>query len=519
MIYNNMDIAALTRRRHRVREHGAQPRHRLRRSAARDDGAQYGSASRLQAVLNMGPLGQYPADPNALVPARAPAGDTPLTMLAHETGHLFLAYASVADPNDPTATPMLGYQNQHWSFVFNSEASLLEGERIADRGPAASPRFLTTDTVQGYSPLDQYLMGFRAPAEVPDTFVVTGAPAYLQTLASGAGCRVRRRAAEHRDRRGDPGDGPPHARRHRRAAAIPLRVHPRHAAGRRTLGRRPGAGRELPAAIRSFYAKAASNRAVGRHLAAALVAALAVSRRRRRRRAAAGRRPSPCDSARPWTCRSRFRRSNGNAKLPASVTIPAGATTASFTYSGVRAGVEEVTATPGDPAYETAFARVQVGGRGGAANWSQVSPDPVVVRLTDANGLVYPGARIAASASAGGSVAPAVAITDAAGAGGVSRGRRARRRRTNCGSRVEAVPAVSLTLRAGIAVPAIRGGGECRVVSASGIAAGALETIFGANLAGGRVSLNGAPLPLLYAQRRADQFLRARSRRRSGPRR
>ena len=110
-------------------------------SQPRDDGAQYGSASRLQAVLNMGPLSQYPADPNALVPARAQAGDTPVTMLAHETGHLFLAYASVADPDDPAARPMLGYQNQHWSFVFNSEASLLEGERILDQGPAASPRF------------------------------------------------------------------------------------------------------------------------------------------------------------------------------------------------------------------------------------------------------------------------------------------------------------------------------------------------------------------------------------------
>ena len=57
----------------------------------RDDGRQYGSPSRLLAVLNMGPLSQYPADPRATVPARALAGDTPLTTIGHEAGHLFLA--------------------------------------------------------------------------------------------------------------------------------------------------------------------------------------------------------------------------------------------------------------------------------------------------------------------------------------------------------------------------------------------------------------------------------------------
>ena len=55
-----------------------------------------------------------------------------------------------------------------------------------------------------------------------------------------------------------------------------------------------------------------------------------------------------------------FQAPNGNAKLPASVTIPAGASSASFPVSGLRAGVEEVTAVPGDATYETAFARVQV---------------------------------------------------------------------------------------------------------------------------------------------------------------
>lgn len=140
-----------------------------------DNGAVYGSLYRLQAVLNMGPLRQYPRDPYARVGARGMiTGDNTMTLLGHETGHLFLALASVRDQQSPTARPMLGTQQAHWSFNFNSEASLLEGNRIQDNGPGLTNRFLTVGTVEGYAPLDQYLMGLRGAYEVPPTFLVTG---------------------------------------------------------------------------------------------------------------------------------------------------------------------------------------------------------------------------------------------------------------------------------------------------------------------------------------------------------
>src|SRR5262249_28491767 len=90
---------------------------------------------------------------------------------------LFNAFASIRDPSDPAKKLMLGYGGSHWSFLFNSEASLDEGEQILDLGADASPRFLTAAVTQGYSPLDQYFMGFRPPADVPPTFVVTGSSA------------------------------------------------------------------------------------------------------------------------------------------------------------------------------------------------------------------------------------------------------------------------------------------------------------------------------------------------------
>ncbi|MCX7603867.1 MAG: hypothetical protein N2036_07315, partial [Bryobacteraceae bacterium] len=148
--------------------------------AAADLGYMYGSPHRLQAVMNMGPLSQYPRDPNQRVGARgAITGDTTLSILGHEAGHLWLALASVRDPARPDDRPMLGAQMAHWSFNFNSDASLLEGNRIADNGDGT---FLTTGTVEGFSALDQYLMGLRSPAEVAPTFYVNNSNVSRSTL-------------------------------------------------------------------------------------------------------------------------------------------------------------------------------------------------------------------------------------------------------------------------------------------------------------------------------------------------
>ena len=139
----------------------------------RDIGWAFGSPLRLQAFLNMGPATQYPDDPLAPVGSRGRiTGDNTLTLLGHEAGHLFLAFASVRDPANPNRRPMLGAGLAHWSFDFNSEASLLEGNRIQETAGSDGTLFLTTGTVEGYSPLDQYLMGFREPENVPPTFLV-----------------------------------------------------------------------------------------------------------------------------------------------------------------------------------------------------------------------------------------------------------------------------------------------------------------------------------------------------------
>jgi uncharacterized protein (TIGR03437 family) len=208
-----------------------------------------------------------------------------------------------------------------------------------------------------------------------------------------------------------------------------------------------------------------------------------------------------------------FQSTGGHLRLPASVTIAAGASSANFAITGVDHGVEEVSAMPSDTSFETAFARVQVAG---AADLKLVvvSPDPnaIAVRLTDMNRLPYPGVRIVATASVDGTVSPAAAITDAQGQASF-RWTPGDSDASELKLLVEAAPSATATLSAGASVPMIRD-----VVSAAsfetGVVAGAFHALRGTRLAGGqtaaadypwplslagvKVTLNGSALPLLY---------------------
>src|SRR4030095_14704755 len=65
---------------------------------------------------------------------------------------------------------LLGRDQAHWSFFFDSDASNMEGNDIQDLGGGA---FRTVGAVSRYSALDQYAMGLRAASDVPPMFVVT----------------------------------------------------------------------------------------------------------------------------------------------------------------------------------------------------------------------------------------------------------------------------------------------------------------------------------------------------------
>jgi uncharacterized protein (TIGR03437 family) len=385
---------------------------------------------------------------------------------------------------------------------------------------------VTGGTVEHYAPLDQYLMGLRAPQDVTPTFVVRD-----PTSSISPNAHPPYTSAHFDGRRQDIGVDDV-------ARAVGRRTPDYTVAQRRFRfafavivppGEQPTASQlaQLEAYRQSFpdYFGEASDRngaaetTIRRSLKLSLYPAAGIVEGTIATATLTVQTPPEADLQIALTA------PNGSASAPASVTIAAGATTASFSVRGLRVGVEELTATPPAP-YETAAARIQVAGaaspmlRLAAVSGDRQStppsgplPEPVVVRLTDINDLAYPGATIVATPSAGGSVESAEVLTDA-------QGRAAFRWTPGPASssqlrlELKNAPSVFLTVNGGSAAAVIQAVHNAASFT-DGIAAGALETIWGVNLAGGRVLratttwplelegisvlLNGAPAPLLYA--------------------
>lgn len=129
-----------------------------------DDGAAYGSPSGLESMVMMDSYFKYSADPSA----RILREETTMSVLAHEVGHRWLATARYLD-GGVSSTELLGRQQAHWSFYMNSSGSHDEGNDIEDLGGG---QFKTLGASRRYGPLDQYLMGIRAPGDVPPFFVI-----------------------------------------------------------------------------------------------------------------------------------------------------------------------------------------------------------------------------------------------------------------------------------------------------------------------------------------------------------
>ncbi len=390
-----------------------------------NSGSEYGSKQRLQAVLNMGPTSQFPIDPNGLVPARATAGDTPLSIIGHEAGHLFLALASVRDPTNQDARPMLGGQLAHWNFAFNSEASLLEGNRIRDNGPDASPRFETTATVESFAPLDQYLMGLRAPEDVPPSFLVTNSSLGSFNRGPQRGVRFdgqRRDITVDEIIQAEGRRAPDHtvAQRHFRFAFVVLTaegVEPTEA----QLAQVERYRSEFPA----YFARVTDGRATAE---TRILRAL-----RFRAEPAIGVLEGATAEARVELDRPtvvaltlRPRSVGGAVNLPATMTIPAGGSGVAIPMRGVRPAADEITVEADDTSFEIGRARVQVARASSELSIRIVEgeraiprpgdePQSVVARVVDRNYVNYPGLEVTATALGGGSVSPARLVADAAG--------------------------------------------------------------------------------------------------------
>ena len=125
-----------------------------------------GGITRLNGLVNMNDLNEYPADFTTDFFGGGVASG--VEILGQEFEHAYGAFVQ-SDTGD-----ILGRGNAHWSFFLHhvgvGNASPMEGNRWVDNGDGT---FTTVESFTGFGELDEYLMGLRAPANVSPFFLIT----------------------------------------------------------------------------------------------------------------------------------------------------------------------------------------------------------------------------------------------------------------------------------------------------------------------------------------------------------
>jgi hypothetical protein len=158
-----------------------------------DDSPYYGSNHRLRSFLNMGTLSgfvngisRYPDNPNQVFLGT----NSTLGIMGQESGHRWEAFTRFQD-GAFSSTAILGRDLAHWSFFFNSEGSVMEGNEIQDRGASqGSSRFMTVSATDTYSHLDLYIMGLLPSESVPPMFLVQNPYGTFKNAASAPAINV-----------------------------------------------------------------------------------------------------------------------------------------------------------------------------------------------------------------------------------------------------------------------------------------------------------------------------------------
>jgi uncharacterized protein (TIGR03437 family) len=485
-----------------------------------DFGLEFGSHRRLASFLNMGPLTSYPTDPTSKILGLGE--NNTLSVMGQEAGHRFLAYVQVVDPvSGLPSRELLGRDFAHWSFFYNSEASVVEGNRIEDRGAGVAPRFRTAEAVTRYSPLDQYIMGLRPPEEVPPSFLVANSSApFSPSSPPTVGVSFN---GERRDIPLDliiAAEGP----------RLPdSTVSQRHFTFAFVLLVREGttpSAQDLDKLERirtqwqAFFEQAVDHRATA-DTSLAKMLQLSTWPAAGVLEGTPGSGQVEIAEAQPAALDVMLSTGSGVISVPTAVTIPAGSLTASFPITPNAIGVTELTAVAAEPGFDRAQSLVAVhadaaelslkvesgngqsGGRGGLLG------RPVVVEVEDRNFLPYSGVGLVFSASDDSVITPAAAVTDATGRAQVQWRLGTREGTSTLTARLERAPAVLVTATALVAGGRPSFSATAVVNAASylagpagqpaGLAPGGLHSIFGSDLAAGTAGAQSLPLPFILA--------------------
>ena len=149
---------------------------------AYDLSADFGSGGRLRSLAVMDWLGKYPDNPLQ----KFLGENNTVSLMGQECGHRWLAFLEFLDRTRQRSDALLGRDLAHWSFFFDSDASVMEGNDIEDLGGGS---FRTVGAVQRYSLLDQYAMGLVPDTAVPPFF-------YVESPTNMSASRTRESAPE-----------------------------------------------------------------------------------------------------------------------------------------------------------------------------------------------------------------------------------------------------------------------------------------------------------------------------------
>jgi hypothetical protein len=130
-----------------------------------DASRDFGSGGRLRSFTMMDWIGKYPEDPLQVFLGE----NSTVSVLGQEVGHRWLAFLEFRNHLGVRSEALLGRDQAHWSFFFDSDASVMEGNDIEDLGGGS---FRTVAAVQRYSRLDQYAMGLLSESQVTPFFYV-----------------------------------------------------------------------------------------------------------------------------------------------------------------------------------------------------------------------------------------------------------------------------------------------------------------------------------------------------------
>ncbi|MGE8449837.1 MAG: CARDB domain-containing protein, partial [Pseudomonadales bacterium] len=131
-----------------------------------DSSRAFGSQGVLQSYIDMAAASRWSSATSSA------DHDAMLSVFAHELQHRWGAQVRFRDRDGQASTALLGKSGSHWSYLLDSQGSVLYGASWRDNGDGS---FTATETRSTYSPLDLYLAGLIDKSKVPP-FVLIDAP-------------------------------------------------------------------------------------------------------------------------------------------------------------------------------------------------------------------------------------------------------------------------------------------------------------------------------------------------------